>query len=261
MAEQLRCSTVWAGMAAVDTTLELPGMTGAIYSRPAEGDEGGDIYLVSVCNYGVVSKVVLADVSGHGPGVARISAMLRDLLQANINEHDNDRFLHELNQQFETSDDREMYFATLACTTYFPMEQEFCYAYAGHPQIVLGRDQKIDPLPTIDRSRQGGPICNIPIGVMREARFGQGCMQLASGDWLVIYSDGLLEARNGDGQQFGLARLTKAMKRLKWESPAAVKNGILTAVRDFSADPSLAHDDLTLIVLRRETDFATAPKA
>ena len=248
MTKMLSCSEVWGGLEAVDKDFCVPGIAGALFSRPIGGDKsGGDIYLVSSCDEGQVCKVVLADVSGHGQAVERVTRLLVDLLRQNIAERDNDRFLDALNQQFQGEDRGRLHFATLACGTYFARRARFCFAYAGHPPILLGHEGQfkllVVPADPADR------FANLPIGVEQAASFHQGCLQLSPGDWLVFCSDGVLEARNAIGQEYGVARMVADLNQLAPTSPMTLKNGLLTRLADFVAPRPLDQDDITLIVL------------
>ncbi|MDD4889493.1 MAG: PP2C family protein-serine/threonine phosphatase [Phycisphaerae bacterium] len=254
MAKVLSCSEVWGGGAAIDTDFKVPGMEGALFSRPADGLSGGDIYLVSNCNMGQVFKVVLADVAGHGDDVAQIGQMLAELLRANVSERDNHTFLSQLNAQFELSARDGSVFATLACATYFTRTQEFCFAYAGHPQIILGRGGTFEPLAL---TPQPG-ITNVPIGIESTADFHQGCLKLQVGDSLLLYTDGLIEARNETGQQYGLPRMLADLRHLAPQSPMSLKNGLLTRLTDFVSPRGLDQDDITLIAVRL-TDVPAPP--
>ncbi|MEY2607251.1 MAG: phosphoserine phosphatase RsbU/P, partial [Verrucomicrobiota bacterium] len=83
---QLACTEVWGGNNIADELLKLPGLVGLIHSKPVEpATSGGDVYYVSVCDKRVLSRVVLADVAGHGEAVARISTRLRMLVNKYIN--------------------------------------------------------------------------------------------------------------------------------------------------------------------------------
>ena len=67
-AKHLQCTEVWGGFETVDRPLQMPGLDGCVYSRPFRGGAGGDVHYVSSCGAGVYSRLLLADVSGHGPG-------------------------------------------------------------------------------------------------------------------------------------------------------------------------------------------------
>src|ERR1043165_8396643 len=63
----LKCLEVWGGNGAVEETLELPGLSVWLHSMPLHNASGGgDVYYLSSCSHGVIARVALADVSGHG---------------------------------------------------------------------------------------------------------------------------------------------------------------------------------------------------
>src|SRR5690348_11222839 len=82
----MQCMEIWGGSGAVETSVRTPGLDTWVYSRPFEGAaEGGDVYYVSLCGGGVITRLIVADVSGHGAAVAEISRALRTLMRQNIN--------------------------------------------------------------------------------------------------------------------------------------------------------------------------------
>src|SRR2546423_1619348 len=82
----MRCMEIRGGSRAVEEAFDTPGLDAWLYSRPYEGaDRGGDLHYVSLCGGGVITRVVVADVSGHGAQVAEFSEALRLLMRKNIN--------------------------------------------------------------------------------------------------------------------------------------------------------------------------------
>ena len=78
---------IWGGIEPVERTVSTPGLDLWVFSQPFEGDEqGGDVYYVTLCGGGLITRIVVADVSGHGSSVAEFSASLRALLRKNINQ-------------------------------------------------------------------------------------------------------------------------------------------------------------------------------
>jgi len=72
---------VWGGNRRVNHAVELPGLTGWIYSDPvAPAELGGDVHYISVCSNGIISRFALADVSGHGPSSSVMAQLLRKLI-------------------------------------------------------------------------------------------------------------------------------------------------------------------------------------
>jgi sigma-B regulation protein RsbU (phosphoserine phosphatase) len=113
------------------------------------------------------------------------------------------------------------------------------YSNAGHPPPLLVTAQGIRPL------TEGGPI----LGVFEDATFPSETLQLSPGDSLVVYSDGVTEAAAPDGDEFGLDRLVTATAAHATARPAALVDGVLSAVRRFS-DTAASVDDATIAVLR-----------
>ena len=78
---------IWGGIEPVEPTRPTPGLDLWVFSRPFQGDEqGGDVYYVTLCGGGLITRIVVADVSGHGASVAEFSSSLRTLLRKNINQ-------------------------------------------------------------------------------------------------------------------------------------------------------------------------------
>ncbi len=76
MPRRLECAETWAGNERTASLVELPGLVAWVHSVPAgPGEAGGDVHYVSVCPSCIVSRIALADVSGHGPSKALLSAI------------------------------------------------------------------------------------------------------------------------------------------------------------------------------------------
>ena len=73
----LQCMEIWGGIEPVERTVTTPGLDAWIFSQPFQGDEqGGDVYYVTLCGGGLITRIVVADVSGHGASVAEFSLAL-----------------------------------------------------------------------------------------------------------------------------------------------------------------------------------------
>ena len=78
----LACGEVFGGNEPVHTAIELPGLHGVLYSHPCHGVRGGDVHYLSVCGSGLLARVCIADVLGHGEVVAQVSAQMHALCVA-----------------------------------------------------------------------------------------------------------------------------------------------------------------------------------
>ena len=80
--ERMHCMEVWGGNQATHQHFETAGLNVWIYSRPFRGaTAGGDVYYLSACASGRITRMLLADVSGHGELVSNMAVSLRDLIR------------------------------------------------------------------------------------------------------------------------------------------------------------------------------------
>jgi serine phosphatase RsbU (regulator of sigma subunit) len=115
------------------------------------------------------------------------------------------------------------------------------YCSAGHPPaLVLRADGQLELL------SEGGPL----VGVLPEASFARGSVELRAGDLLLVYTDGILESLNHADQEFGYERLETELRRAQTGSAASILFAVLGAVRDFAA-ARLQADDMSLVVVGR----------
>ncbi|HET9479535.1 MAG TPA: PP2C family protein-serine/threonine phosphatase [Pyrinomonadaceae bacterium] len=115
------------------------------------------------------------------------------------------------------------------------------YCSAGHPPALLLRANG-----ELETLSDGGPV----LGVMPEASFDCGSVQLDSGDAMLVCSDGILESFDALEQEFGRARLEAEFRRAHGGSAEAVLFSVLGAVQDFAAPRPLT-DDMTLVLVTR----------
>jgi sigma-B regulation protein RsbU (phosphoserine phosphatase) len=114
----------------------------------------------------------------------------------------------------------------------------FRYASAGHnPPFLLHRDG------THERLREGGGV----LGIFPNQTFGLGTAQLAPGDRVIFFTDGVTEANNPEGEEFGEARLLGLLEQNRASSAEELQKKILGAAAEFSGGHW--HDDATLLVL------------
>ena len=93
----------------------------------------------------------------------------------------------------------------------------------------------------------GGPV----LGLLREPRFEQASVKLHPGDLLVMFSDGVVEAANAAGEEYGEDRLRAVVEQWNGTSAQLLHEHILRSVRDFTGGAA-PHDDLTLVVAQFE---------
>lgn len=116
------------------------------------------------------------------------------------------------------------------------------YVNAGHNQPMLMRAGG-----ALDRLGEGG----LPLGIMRGARYQSGETVLGSGDRLVIFTDGAVEAEDVGANEFGESRLLAGLQLGRSSPPAQALNGLMTAVEGFVGHAP-QHDDITCLILDRK---------
>lgn len=120
-----------------------------------------------------------------------------------------------------------------------PVTGRLDYCSAGHPPALLLRADG-----RLESHSEGGPL----LGVISEASFVRGCVELRAGDSLLICSDGILESRNNSDEEFGYDRLEAQLRSAQPHSADAALFSILGAVQDFAAGGPLV-DDMSLVIV------------
>lgn len=209
--------------------------------KPAE-EVSGDFY-----DYIVLDEhrilVVIADVSGKGMPAALFMSMVRALLrQASRRVAGPVEILRGLNDTL-ARDNPKMMFVTLVLGVYDQLSGKCTIVRAGHPAPLL--------LPRVGRASEIDSHAGRLVGIAEGGTFEEASIQLAPGDTLIFYTDGVTEAAaHGEGELFGLNRLLKLANDAPKSIPL-IQYLLLfqNKVTDFCA-PSLPQDDVTIVLLR-----------
>lgn len=252
----MRCLEVWGGNQAVDNGVVMAGLDAWLYSRPFKDQSaGGDLHYVSSCAAGMVTRVLVADVSGHGEKVAEAAGKLRTLMRRYVNWVDQTKFVQGLNAEFGQITQAGG-FATAVSATYFAMDDQLTVCNAGHPRPLLyrARTRAWELLTHADRkgtARAGvdGGAANVPLGIVDESCYDQTKVKLATGDLVVLYTDSLIEARGADGKMLGEAGLLALVKTLDPGDPGDFMHALMDALPQGETGPA-SGDDVTVLIMR-----------
>ncbi len=231
---------------------DIPGME--LASRYIPGDRnaqiGGDffdVFRLASNDWGIV----VGDACGKGPRAAGVAALARWSVRASAVHHfDPSAVLSDLNTvllaEGDGDDDR---FCTVA---FARLELDACGAWvtvssAGHPLPMLVRATGV----VEERGRPG-----VPVGLFDSATSIDDRIGLGPGDSLVLYTDGITEARTTDGAQFGQDRLRQCLVRWAGRSADEIATNILGEARAFADG---IRDDVAVIVLRVPDDLGADP--
>jgi phosphoserine phosphatase RsbU/P len=184
----------------------------------------------------------LGDVAGHGLSAAVVMAMIQEELEHRIVSCASTRCdpaatmgrLHEFLRPIVPRNR----FAT-AVIGHLADDGTLRIVNAGHcPPLMMRADGRIEPIAS------SGPV----VGMLSESRWTSHTTRLEPGEMLILYSDGLIEARSSGGEEFGIDRLQAVLRAQPRASARQTAEAVLAALQRHVAS---REDDLTLVVVRR----------
>jgi serine phosphatase RsbU (regulator of sigma subunit)/pSer/pThr/pTyr-binding forkhead associated (FHA) protein len=198
---------------------------------------GGDFYDYVDLSNGSLG-FALGDVAGKGPPAALLSAMMQGIFAAQAASSDPPSLTVSRVNLALYRRGIESRFVTLMYGALYP-DGRLQYCNAGHnPPLVVG--------PTdFRRLERGGPI----VGLFEGATYEEETVTLNSGDWLIVYSDGVSEALSADGEEYGEGRILTCVRNHLALEPQALLDALFADVRDFARGAAQS-DDITAMVLR-----------
>lgn len=238
--QELRIAAEVMGVLLPQAPIDKPCVEAAASNRPCRSI-GGDFFDYADqedCRF----AFTLGDVAGKGPPAALMSTLLLGMFSLATQGHDAPGSVVSRVNGALCSRAIEARFATLF---YGVLDRHGCLRYcnAGHnPPFVLGSCG-------VRRLDAGGPV----VGLLSEAQYGDGTVQLAPGDRIVLFSDGVSEAPNCADEEFGDDRILDVLRSVLAESaemkPAELVDVLLDRVKAFACGTPQS-DDITAMVVR-----------
>ncbi len=248
---RLECLEVWGGNRRVNHAVELPGLVGWIYSDPIElTTRGGDVHYISVCSSGTISRFALADVSGHGQSSNIVAQLLRELILKHINTWDQSELMRELNESLRSYKSKGEHYATAALFAYCRSTRELVFTNAGHPPTLWYHAKSntwdwLELATPFARSIEG-----LPLGLIPGTDYVQVAVQLDRNDVMIVYTDGVTDARDKAGNMLGGDGLMEIARNLPAASPASMADRLLAAMHNFRGNAA-RDDDQSFFILRQ----------
>jgi phosphoserine phosphatase RsbU/P len=219
---------------------ELPGYEFHGLTVPSRG-VSGDYFEVCERRGGEECVLLVADVAGKGMGASLLAASLEALAAEPLADGlPPEEICARLSRQLYRRTPPEKY-ATLFLAALEPASGALRYANAGHnPPLLVRATGEVERL----------EATGVPIGLLPDLPYGAAVAQLEPGDTLVLYTDGLAEAADPEGEEYGAERLAECCLRHGTESCAALAAALSADLKTFARGVPCA-DDLTLVLARR----------
>jgi len=192
--------------------------------------------------------IVVADISGKGISAALLMANLQAAMRNQLLsiKHDGPDdigkslagVMTQLNEQIYRNSPAEKY-ATLFLARYDAEARRLWYCNAGHlpPILLIGEETRFLE------------ATGMVVGLLPNAPYQAGSVDLVSGSLLAIFTDGVTEAINKEDEEFGDQRLLSALKEARARTPEGVYQSVIEKIRTWQGDLP-QHDDITLIVAK-----------
>ena len=231
----------------------VPEFPGCDIAAALEGarETSGDFYDIIPMWDGRLG-VVIADVADKGLGAALFMALTRTLLRVFAVEFSTrhpENYAYHPERVFDTAnrwiseETNTGLFVTAFYGIYDPVTRMLTYANAGHnpPMLYHPADGTYQKL-----GRTG-----IPLGILGDYKWDRGSVEIRPGDALILYTDGVTEARNAKKDEYSEWRLHRAVRANLHRTAAQILEGVLKSVANFVGETD-RFDDITLIVIRWE---------
>jgi serine phosphatase RsbU (regulator of sigma subunit) len=220
---------------------EIPGYS-LFATNDASRAVSGDLYELQPRDEGDEQVLVVADVSGKGMAASLLAASLDAFLMGPIEVgYTTDVICSKVSRRLFLRTPPERY-ATAFIAALDPPKGRLTYTNAGHNAGLLVRADG-----TIQRLEANG----LPLGLFPVLEYERAELILQPGDLVVLYTDGITEAANPEGEEYGLARLEAVVRAQAREPLIAIAVAIEASVEAF-ADGEPYGDDRTLVMVRRE---------
>ena len=203
--------------------------------QPADG-VGGDCF--DTLAFGNVLAISIADIAGKGLPAALLMSNLQAAVRAFAQDDVAPASICESVNRLLCRNMASGRFATFCYARIEPAARRIVYSNAGHnPPFLLRANGSVEQL------TEGGMV----LGVFPDNNYEQGEVALAPGERILFYTDGITEARNPDGDEYGEERLAAAALRHHGASVETIKHAVLADVNAFTGGQF--EDDATLIIV------------
>jgi phosphoserine phosphatase RsbU/P len=202
---------------------------------------GGDYYDF-IRLYNGKMLIALGDVSGKGTAAALLMSSLHAAIHGQVAAKSSLAEIVTSVNQYLSENTPANRFVTLFIAELNPLDGTLRYINAGHNPPLIGRTDG-----AVEQLASGG----FPLGIMPLAEYEIGETYLKSGEALVIYSDGVSEAANLKGEEFGMERLSQVISKNLAASASGLRDKVESSLSSFT-QTAPAGDDITLVIVKKK---------
>jgi phosphoserine phosphatase RsbU/P len=202
---------------------------------------GGDYYDFIRLHNGKM-LIALGDVSGKGTAAALLMSSLHAAIHAQVAARSPLPEIVKSVNQYLSENTPTNRFVTLFIAELSPLEGTLRYINAGHNPPLIGRTNG-----AVEQLASGG----FPLGIMPLAEYEIGETHLSAGEALVVYSDGVSEAANLKGEEFGMDRLSQVISKNLAASASGLRDKVESSLSSFT-QTAPAGDDITLVIVKKK---------
>jgi phosphoserine phosphatase RsbU/P len=222
----------------------VPGLEIAFATRPANTVAGDyyDVFARADAEGGDEKYLlVVADVAGKSIPAALLMATFQASLRTlSTTPLSLGQLTERMNHYMCTNSQSGLRFTTAFLGEYDPAARTLTYINAGHNPPILRRASG-----SIERLEAGG----LPLGIQDNSSYQTGTVTFESADWLVIFTDGVVEAVNHQNEEFGESRLITVIERGATTSPSKLLSRVMVDL-DFYVGTTPQHDDITCVLVK-----------
>lgn len=227
----------------------IEGLQYAVHWQPAATAAGDYYELTNITRFAPADfvhngadmwGVIVADVSGHGAAAAMETVQFDAILRTYQGDGSPGPapVISYVNKYFFSRRNRGHFMSAFAAS-YRPDTRTLMYLSAGHPPLLCRRGSTVELIGEGDQ---------IPLGVLRDHEYRNNSVKIERDATLVLYTDGIVEARNARGEMFGIERLAQLVARGSDDAHDLLHN--VVAEVQAHQDSAVGSDDQTLVVLK-----------
>lgn len=218
----------------------FPDWEFAAYWQPAR-EVAGDYYDFIQKENGKLG-LVIADVTDKGMPAALFMALTRSIVRASFNQSSSPATAITMANRLICADSTSDMPVTLFLCQFDPNQEEIIYVNAGH-NPPLHFHAELDEFSELKRT-------GMALGVESQVKYNQNIQNVSAGDFIVFYTDGVIDATTPENEEFGQERFLQVLHDHSADPPERMISAVKESIRDFITS-NAPYDDITMVIVRK----------